>query len=479
MYQFSAGTKKLFLFVCAAKIFILGVFLIVFGEGRLLWADSSLYLDLGRNIWLGNGFGVTASDGTAVLNTRFMPLYPAVAGFFSLVPHGLIFLSLVQAAIAAGIAVFVYKIGLFFLPRRWALGTALIVSFEPLISAMHILMMPETVFVFFLTGFLYFFLEYIQLSFPRKWESSEIQQILDPRFRGDDKSGWKTLLLSLVALLLAAYTKPAALYLSVLPVLFLIFAKRQYARAGLFAIVFALAFIPWMARNAAVGGSFTVTNDDIGNICGWTLHGVLATKYRGDPTDWNTTWNSPELLRAQEKCTSPVAALRLFLMEYPGPFVKTMVLSSLSLLTNDGYSVFFEKPQEEQIKPHHNFLTPAVFANADWWEKFIAAAREYSSLELIIIGAGKIFWLAVSLSALWGVFLLLRRPHERVPALFLFIVILYFVSAIIFSTAYGAGARLRYPIDAPLLIFAAYGIVHAVRKISHGNEHTRNFSVLS
>lgn len=465
MYQFSAENKKLFLFVFAAKIFILGIFLFVFGEARLLWADSPLYLDLGKNIWLGNGFGTTALDGTAVLNTRFMPLYPAVVGFFSLVSHGLIFLSLAQAAAAAGSAVFVYKIGLFFLPRRWALGTALIASFEPLISAMHILIMPETVFVFFLTGFLYFFLRYLR-DIGSRTSDSTLSEVGLP-------------IVAIFLLILAAYTKPAALYLSVLPVLFLVFAKRQYARAGLFVVLFALAFIPWMARNAAVGGSFALTNDDTGNICGWTLHGVLATKYKGDPTDWNTTWGSPEFLRAQEKCTSPVGALHLFLTEYPGPFVKTMALSSLSLLTNDGYSVFFEKPEEEQVKPHHNFLTPAVFAMSDWKEKLTAALREFSYPELFIIFAGKLFWLVVSLSALWGVFLLLHRPHERIPALFLGVIILYFVGAIIFSTAYGAGARLRYPIDAPLLIFAAYGIVHAVRKISHGNEHPRNFCVLS
>ncbi|TSC79457.1 MAG: hypothetical protein G01um101429_444 [Parcubacteria group bacterium Gr01-1014_29] len=378
MFQFSAETKKLFLFVFAAKIFILGIFLFVFGEDRLLWADSPLYLDLGRNIWLGNGFGTTASNGAVVLSTRFMPLYPAVAGFFSLVPHGLIFLSLVQAVAVAGIAVFIYMIGLFFLPRRWALSTTLVASFEPLTSAMHILAMPETIFVFLLTGFLYFFLRYLR--------------DIGSRTSDDTPSEVGLPMMAIFLLILAAYTKPAALYLSVLPVLFLVFAKRRYAHAGLFVITFALAFIPWMARNAAVGGSFAVTNDDTGNICGWTLHGVLATKYKGDPTDWNTTAGSPEFLRAQEKCTSPIGALRLFLTEYPGPFVKTMALSSLSLLTNDGYSVFFEKPQEEQVKPHHNFLTPAVFAMSDWKEKFMAARREFSLTELFIIFAGKIFW---------------------------------------------------------------------------------------
>lgn len=450
MFPSTVEIKRLFLFVLAAKIFILGVFLVAFGEDRLVWADSPLYIDLGRNIWLGNGLAITASDGSAVLNTRFMPLYPAAIGFFSLWPHGLIVVSLLQAAAAASIAVFVYKSGLFFLPHRGALGVALVATFEPLISAMHILIMPETLFVLFLMGFIYFFLSY--------W-----------RYLGNPTLFF--LGIALFLLTLAAYTKPAALYLAIFPILFLVFAKREYMHAGIFAATFILAFVPWMMRNAAVGGNFAVTNDDTGNICGWTLHGVIATKYGVDPTDWSTTWGSPELLLAQKKCTSPAAALHLFLTEYPRAFVKTMTLATLSYLTNDGYSVFFEKPQEEQVKPHHNFLTPAVFAMRDWREKLRAALSEFSALERTIILAGKVFWCGVLVSALYGSFLLLRNPTQRVPALFLVFIVFYFISATVFSTAYGAGSRLRYPIAALLLIFAAYGILHAVPR------HLRNLRV--
>ncbi|TSC71985.1 MAG: hypothetical protein G01um101470_441 [Parcubacteria group bacterium Gr01-1014_70] len=162
MSLFTAETKRIFIFVLAAKIFILGVFLTVFGQDHLLWADSPLYLNLGHNTVTGNGFSQTASDGSVIPDTRFMPLYPMLIGFFSVyVPYGLVFVSLLQAVAAAGIAVFTYKIGLFFLPSRWALGAVLIASFEPLISAIHILIMPETIFVFFLIGFVYFFLVYL------------------------------------------------------------------------------------------------------------------------------------------------------------------------------------------------------------------------------------------------------------------------------------------------------------------------------
>jgi len=451
-------SRKLFIFVLAAKILILGVFLFTFGEDRLVWADAPTYLDLGRNVVTGNGFSQTASDGAVTPNTRFMPLYPTLIGFFSVyVPYGLVFVSLLQAMAAAGIAVFAYKIGLFFLPHRWALGAALVATFEPLISAIHILIMPETVFVLFLTGFVYFFLQILHVG---TWEP-DTQVNLGVRFPNQGM----VFSFTVVVLIFAAYTKPAALYLAVFPVLFLIFARREFFRAGIFAGIFILAFIPWMARNAAVGGSFAITNDDTGNICGWTLHGVISTKYGLDPTDWNSTWNTPELLGTQEKCTSPVGALKLFLSEYPAPFFKSMTLSTLSLLTNDGYSVFFEKPQEEQIKPHHNFLTPAVFAMSDWKEKLPAAVREFSALELAIILAGKLFWILMLVFAVIGTIALLKTPQQRILTLFIFLIILYFVSATVFVTAYGAGARLRYPIAAFLILLATFGMQWLYNKI--------------
>src|SRR3989344_6037283 len=126
MFPYIAGTKKLFFFVFAAKILILGAFLVAFGEDRLLWADSSLYLNLGHTLFQGNGFVTTGMDGVVTINTRFMPMYPTVLGLFSSIPHGLVFVSILQAVAAAGICIFIYKIALLFLPHRWAFGTALI-----------------------------------------------------------------------------------------------------------------------------------------------------------------------------------------------------------------------------------------------------------------------------------------------------------------------------------------------------------------
>ena len=157
----------------------------------------------------------------------------------------------------------------------------------------------------------------------------------------------------------------------------------------------------------------------------------------------------------------------MFLFDYPGFFVKTSLLSSASLLTNEGYAAFFERPPEEQVKIHHNYLTPAVFTSPDWRERVRAAIRELTGIELIAVLVGKLFWLLVSIFAFIGM-AYLSFVKKSLPAIFLMVVVVYFVTVTVISTGYGVGARLRYPIDPALLIFALHGIwllIHRFRVV--------------
>ena len=68
------------------------------------------------------------------------------------------------------------------------------------------------------------------------------------------------------------------------------------------------------------------------------------------------------------------------------------------------------------------------------------------------------FRVGVLLFALIGVVIALRDEKKRTASIFLLLLVLYFVGATIFVAAYGAGARLRYPVDALLFLFAAAGM---------------------
>ncbi len=428
--------KKLFLGVFLAKFLILGVFLFVFGTQNIAWSDSETYIRIGKNIYAGRGFSDAHMSKTEFpSNAIRMPLYPLVIGFFDThMPYGLLGVSFLQALLAAGIAVLTYKIGTRFLSSKMAWIAAIVASFEPLISVMNILIMPETFLIFFLLLFFLLFLKYM--------ESGEIRHLF----------------VSIVALVLAIYTKPVALYLVAVPILFLCFSgKRGVVRgATMLALVF-LLLLPWMARNQSALGIFDVTADDSGNLCGWELVSVLATKYHIDSSDFTTLYALPEYAVAKNKCVGTVSAIKMYVRDYPVDFFKTNFLSAASFLTNDGYGAFFGLD--------NNHLTPAVFINHDWINKIRSSAGAFIWWQLAVISIGKLFWLFVSVAACVGMFFGLRGAHRR-RALLLFLVILYFIAVTVVSTGYGVGARLRYPIGA-LLIISALMVLRQKRAVDN------------
>ena len=67
-----------------------------------------------------------------------------------------------------------------------------------------------------------------------------------------------------------------------------------------------------------------------------------------------------------------------------------------------------------------------------------------------------LWFFAALLSIVGALHLLLRR--RSLDGLLLVLFALYIIGATTISTGYGVGARLRYPIDPILIIFAAIGI---------------------
>lgn len=423
--------QKLFWFVFVAKIGMLITFLALFGPNRLIWSDANSYLDIGRNIFAGNGFALTSQSGYIPDAIR-TPLYPALLGFFDVfIPRGVVWVSILQALAAALIAVLAYKIGTLFLNPGGAISAALFISFEPLIAAINLLIMPETFLVLFVLTFVYFFIGYLQKNRP------------------------KDFYLALIFLTLAVYTKPVATYLFLIPLVFLLF-RKSIKKALIFFVVLFLLLSPWMYRNYLAFNSFDVTRDDTGNLCSWELTAIIATKYRVDSSNWNTTNNLPEYQNIRSRCKDTLTALKIYVTEYPRELFWSSVVSAASMLTNEGYTTFFEKPPEKQVKIHHNYLTPAVFVMRDWPQKIKAAFFELDFNERILVLAGKFIWILASLLALVGAWRLLVE-HKSLIATFLFLIILYFVAVTVLSTGFGVGARLRYPIDLFIVIFALVG----------------------
>lgn len=439
---------KLFFAVLAVKIIFLIVFLSFFGEGRLLWSDSTTYVKIGDNLFSGLGFSSPAETGV-IPDTQRAPFYPTLIGFFNaFISHGFVFVSFLQAIAAAFIAVITYKIGRRFVSVPFSIAAALFISVEPLIASMHILIAPETFLVLFLLLWMEFMI--------RHWENGR----------------WSDLIFSVVFLVLAIYTKPVAYYLIFVAGLVLLIQHRSFIKPVAAVACIFLLLSPWMLYNKSRAGTFAMTTHDTGNICSWELAALISTRYRLDSTDWLLFMNMPEYIGVQQRCTSAGAALSIFVREYPKEFTIATAISTAALLTNEGYSAFFEKPEEEQIKPHHNYLTPPVFINKDWPAKIRSAVLEMRPLERMAILLGKIMWAVIVLFAVLGVWRQFRKPAPGTLLLVLFL--LYIIVATTISTGYGVGARLRFPIDPILLIFAMCGVEYLVNKYGYNKKLSGN-----
>ncbi len=415
---------KIFLAVLTIKLLLAGGVYYFLGEERFIWSDSATYLELGRRIFAGESFG----------DPLRTPLYPFILGaFFALTSHGALWGAVVQAFFAAGAAFFVFKIGKRFLSSRGASIAALAISFEPLISALNLVLFPETILIFFLAAAAHFFLSYLERRSPAPF------------------------LYAAIFTALAAWTKPVAAYL-LLPLSLVFLLQREFIRGIAFATLVALLISPWMFYNLRVYGMFSMTAQGENNFCGYALMSVLAAEYHKDPSDMAESAFPPDLQEAKAHCRGPADAFRIFLSEYPRAFFKTIFLSSLSFLTNDGYGAFLTGENVSEVKAHHNYLTPAVFAASDWKEKMAAAWAELGYAERAAVLAGRIVWSLTALLASIGMWIAVTRKESRMAALTLILLFLYFFSITVASTGFGVGARLRYPVSWVMIIFATLPI---------------------
>lgn len=422
--------RKFFLSVVGAKILLLILFLLIFGPARLIWSDSTVYITLGENIFSGRGFVSIFGTPNAVRT----PFYPLLVGFFlTYVPYGLVAVSLLQAFADGVSAILLFRIAGRFISVRAAAAVALFFLFEPLSLVLHIFILPEAFLVLLVLAFTYLFLRYL----------------------GDTRRT-RSLVGAALALGGAILTKPIALYLFLVPIGWLL-VHKQLRHTLVFALVVLVIVVGWMGRNYAVFGRLDVSNDDVGNLCGYELPAVFATKHSRDSSNWDAVFFLPDFLNAHQRCVSTFSALRILLLEEPIAFAKTSALSAVAFMTNEGYAPFFERPGMPSLKIHNNYLTPAVFTNADWREKIAAAAGALRPWELAVVIAARVYWVLVTVGACVGMWLLIVRkktPHAGLLAAIVF----YIVVATVVSTGYGVGARLRHPAAPFLLIFAATAV---------------------
>ncbi len=404
----------------------------LFGQDHFFWGDSFTYIHSAESL---------LEEGVYD-DARRTPLYPLLLAFFLWLSksYGVAILLGLQVVAAAYSAVLVRRIAALFTKDPYPLLAAILFALEPLGAIMNILVLAETFLMLFLLIFIWHFLIYYK------------------------NPSRHTLIVAAVALAAAVWTKPVAAYLFIVPLGFLVFVLRKKQHVVLYTGIYCAAILPWILFVYSHFHFLGISAQGENNACGYMLTSVFSTEYRTDPSDMDASLFPSAFTQARASCTGTLSSIRIAL-QYPESFAKTLLLSTASMFTNEGYAILFQGAPEESLKAHHNYLTPAVFADAHWYMKIRGAAAELRPRELFIVVVGKLFWMAVTLLSMAGAYWSIIDRDERWQALFLLVVVLYFVSITVISTGYGVGARLRYPINPFLFIFASVGFAGVVAKM--------------
>lgn len=385
------------------------------------------------HFWQGVGYG--SVDGTAhfLPDTQFPPLYPIIIAFFALyIPQGFVILAVLQACIAALSTVLVYRLGKKVVADRTAFIVAFLFAFEPLIALTHMLMMPETFFVFCILMSVYALVQ------------------------GGPAYSVRSIIISALSLAAATYIKPVAMYIVIVfEIMFLAYRARR--AAAVYAFIFLLLLLPWVVRNGIVADTYTFSSHGTNATCGYFIFSVFATEYHSDPSNMDMALFPNALRSTVAECRGMFSGIVTAASRYPVSFIKTIVLSTASFLSNEGYAVFFQD-KLNAIKPHNNYLTPTVLVMHDWREKIVETATSLRVWELGLILAGKLMWVGIFICACFGAVYLVAKASTRHIAMYLILVACYFIFTAVVGIAYAAGARLRMPANPFILILAGAGI---------------------
>jgi len=229
--------------------------------------DSSSYLSTGEVLLSRGAFATQDINGGLHSEFRRTPGYPAFLGIlnnFMRIPiNGVIF---IQVLLTLGIALLVYKTAFEIDPPTSFLSAAIIL-YSPVISIFSLMILTETLFLFFMSIFMFTFVKYLK--------GGEVRFILAAS----------------MMLVLAAYVRPGAYFLGLAVTFFILYSnvmkdiKKTMSHAIIFlAVVYGLLGL-WQMRNfivfkdpifciifkeeSGLGKDFLVNCDVVG-------HGVLT-----------------------------------------------------------------------------------------------------------------------------------------------------------------------------------------------------------
>jgi len=275
-------------------------------------------------------------------------------------------------------------------------------------------------------------------------------------------------------------TKPNAQFLFILGMGVLVWGvfnryrgsfKEAMSRVLLFVISFLLVLSPWLLRNYAVFGSFSVSNTGFRNV--YTDLAVSVLNFEtGRPYAEIEDEITNEFARkygVQNLEENPALGKDLLkeglkiMVERPWAVLGTLFITWNSFFTQDLYLYFMER--FDLVRDFKIDFSPSLVLVREGPLKLLSLVWERTGGYLLIPIVGRLFWVAVNFLWVAGLILAIRQGGSaKITAVFLAVIILYYVLT---STVAGFSdqGRHRFPASLPMFILASYAFFELVGKL--------------
>ena len=438
--------------VFAFALFVQTVFFcIVFTRSNLnlLEAFSGFdgYYQISENLLSGNCFSRDITPPFLPDSVR-TPLYPLFLAGFAVLFKSYWAALIVQLLLGSLIPVLGYRIAREITPQKWiAPIVAIALAIEPFSVHLSSTIRNETFFtVLFLSG-VFFFLRY--------WRNEH----------------WLTLAGSSLFFALATLVRPTTQYLPVLLVATIFCLSRRYITRAirhslLVGAVFLLVLAPWMIRNTLVFQNSALSVQYASVPFGYLIPSVISFEkkigfeeakrefYAGEGN--LKSFEDINLTNATYYKNRAIA----FLLSHPFGLMQSVGTTLLTFFTHDGN---VEVLARIGIEPEVRLERPAFIMLMESPSQMLALLRTFLFSPMLFVVLGRLAWIVIFLCFCVGALASIRTPEQRGKGVFMLLLILYFALTTV-AVGLSVNARFRYPVNALILTFAAYGAVSMIQK---------------
>ncbi|MST04298.1 MAG: GtrA family protein [Candidatus Pacebacteria bacterium] len=425
---------KIFFISFLARILVFLYLFIKFGEGAIVWGDSTRYLGAGESILRG------VYEYGGLKEVYRTPGFPFFLSFFISLGLPVWLISIFNILLASFIPVFVAyfcsKINLSGIWKKIAISLSI---FEPIMLYYSIAILPDVLFSIFLFVIIFFILKF-----------SETRKI-------------KFILIFSVLIGLLNYIRPVGIYMVIGIVLFLFFELKNtlFKKKIIYGIIAIsiplLVMIPWQYRNYKVFGVFEFTSALPVNLFNYA--GVSSVSFSNSTPYQDTKLKLLEDFRRDAPYPSNQKDLRNsaylknkakeIIKLHPVGYVKSVIAGLNTFLFSGNYHYLLMK-YEVINKPAEIKSYSFIWAKNGLWGLIKIVLKDMSSPYTLIAFLGKVFWIIIIMLSIFGG---LIKRKESLSMLFL-IIFLYFCATIL-SVGIGVEARHRFALNPLIFIFSS------------------------